>query len=145
MIKKFLVLLTLVAYTLLCLTGCEKADPIALPQGKEISSIRINLIDGTQILFEDFDGFQKILSVISNGNATRKESVQDIPLAEKYGKISIENGDNTTTVFYYEEGGKHFLEQPYQGIYEIKDNFENLIRDVKSSIAVNFRRGLRNV
>lgn len=130
MAKKFLALLMLSICILFCLTGCtNKAEPIALPEIEEISSISIDQINGTQVSFEDSDNIQKILSTISNGKATRKPSIQDVPVAEKQGTINIKNSDRITTIFYYEEDGKYYIEQPYQGIYEIEDDFENLLSE----------------
>lgn len=41
--------------------------------------------------------------------------------AGKYGTINIESDAGPTTIFYYEENGKYYLEQPYQGIYELSE------------------------
>ena len=53
--------------------------------------------------------------------------IQDYPSAEEYGTINIENNGGMTTMFYYEENGKYYIECPYKGIYEIENNFEDMI------------------
>lgn len=132
MYKKFLTFLMLSIYTMFCLTGCgKKADPIVLPETKEITSISIKQIDGTQVLLEESDGIQNVLSTISSASATSMESVQDVPLAEQFGTIEIKNSDNITKIFYYEKDKKYYIEQSYQGIYEIKDNFEHTLTDIQ--------------
>ncbi len=70
---------------------------------------------------------QKILSEIATGKRTEKQSIQDYPSAEEYGTINIENNGGMTTMFYYEENGKYYIECPYKGIYEIENNFEDMI------------------
>ena len=132
MMKKVLVLFISLVCVLFCFTGCgKKADPMVLPEAKEISSIRIELIDGTELVFEDVGSIQKILAAISDGEATSMASVQDAPVEKKYGTVNLEKIDGTTTVFYYEKRGKYYIEQPYQGIYEMEDNLEHLFADIK--------------
>ena len=33
-------------------------------------------------------------------------------------------------MFYYEENGKYYIECPYKGIYEIENNFEDMILSI---------------
>lgn len=132
MIKKSAILIMTVLCVLFCFAGCgKKAEPIVLPADKEIDSISIKRINGTQVLYEDLESIQQVMAVISNAKATNKESVQDFPRAEKYGTVNIKNNGGITTVFYYEEAGKYYVEQPYRGIYRLEDNPENLFADAK--------------
>ena len=41
------------------------------------------------------------------------------PQTESYIKIDFQFETGTSTIFAYEENGKHYIEQPYQGIYKI--------------------------
>ena len=81
--------------------------------------------------YENSESIKQIISAISIGKATNKESVQDFPSEDEYGTINIESNDGTTTVFYYVNSGKYFVEQPYQGIYEAVGNLENSLINVK--------------
>ena len=61
----------------------------------------------------------EIISDISSSEPTSKQSVQDFPQTESYIKIDFQFETGTSTIFAYEENGKHYIEQPYQGIYKI--------------------------
>ena len=64
---------------------------------------------------------------ISSSEPTKKESVQDVPQAESYIKIDFQFETGTSTIFAYEDSGKYYIEQPYQGIYKIDSKlFERL-------------------
>lgn len=131
--RKLVKLLIAITSAFLCLTGCRRntAEPIILPTVDDICSINIELIDGRQMSYENSESIKQIISAISIGKATNKESVQDFPSEDEYGTINIESNDGTTTVFYYVNSGKYFVEQPYQGIYEAVDNLENSLINVK--------------
>ena len=60
-----------------------------------------------------------MISNISNSKPTSKESVQDVPQVKSYIKIDIQFETGTSTLFAYEDNGKYYVEQLYQGIYEI--------------------------
>ena len=131
--RKLVKLLIAITSAFLCLTGCRRntAEPIILPTVDDICSINIELIDGRQMSYENSESIKQIISAISIGKATNKESVQDFPSEDEYGTINIESNDGTTTVFYYVNRGKYFVEQPYQGIYEAVGNLENSLINVK--------------
>ena len=107
----------------LCLCfGCaeDNRSPI-LPKAENVDSICIDFTNSTQKIYDDSESIQKILSEIATGKRTEKQSIQDYPSAEEYGTINIENNGGMTTMFYYEENGKYYIECPYKGIYEIEN------------------------
>lgn len=113
----------------LCLCfGCaeDNRSPI-LPKVENVDSICIDFTNSIQKIYDDSESIQKILSEIATGKRTEKQSIQDYPSAEEYGTINIENNGGMTTMFYYEENGKYYIECPYKGIYEIENNFEDMI------------------
>ena len=87
----------------------------------------VDFTNSIQKIYDDSESIQKILSEIATGKRTEKQSIQDYPSAEEYGTINIENNGGMTTMFYYEENGKYYIECPYKGIYEIENNFEDMI------------------
>ena len=104
------------------LAGCvQTASPIRLPNLKKISSIDISF-EGNKIHHTDKSWINDVVSGIKHAKATRKESVQDEPKVDEYIKIDIKYSGNTSTLFAYENKKKYYIEQPYQGIYEIDDN-----------------------
>ena len=116
---------------ILTLVACGKrAAPITLPRADEITSIDITFEENT-VSHSDKTWISEIIADISSSEPTKKESVQDVPQAESYIRIDFrhETGTETETItiFAYEDRGKYYLEQPYQGIYKIERRlFERL-------------------
>ena len=124
--KKFLSLF-LCLTCILTLVACgKKAAPITLPQADEITSIDITIEENT-VSHSDKTWMSEIIADISSSKPTKKESVQDVPQAESYIRIDFRHETGTITIFAYEDRGKYYLEQPYQGIYKIERRlFERL-------------------
>lgn len=128
--KKFLSLFLFLT-CILTLAACgKKAAPITLPQADKITSIDITIAENT-VSHSDKTWISEIIADISSSEPTKKESVQDVPQAESYIRIDFrhETGTETETItiFAYEDRGKYYLEQPYQGIYKIERRlFERL-------------------
>ena len=124
--KKFLSLF-LCLTCILTLVACgKKAAPITLPQADKITSIDITTEENT-VSHSDKTWISEIIADISSSEPTKKESVQDFPQVESYIKIDLRHETGTITIFAYEDRGKYYLEQPYQGIYKIERRlFERL-------------------
>lgn len=124
--KKFLSLF-LCLTCILTLAACgKKAAPIMLPQADKITSIDITIEENT-VSHSDKTWMSEIIADISSSKPTKKESVQDVPQAESYIRIDFRHETGTITIFAYEDRGKYYLEQPYQGIYKIERRlFERL-------------------
>ena len=124
--KKFLSLF-LCLTCILTLAACgKKAAPITLPQADKITSIDITIEENT-VSHSDKTWMSEIIADISSSEPTKKERVQDFPLVESYIKIDFRLKTGTSTIFAYEDRGKYYLEQPYQGIYKIERRlFERL-------------------
>lgn len=116
----------------LLLVGCGKyAAPIVLPSVSDIDSIGITAFDGTEVTFSDKEWIEQFIAVVIEAEATTKESIQDVPNVETYGKVDISNNNGVTTFFYYIEHGKYYIEQPYQGIYQTDVDIEVLAKGVE--------------
>ena len=116
--KKFLSLFLCLTCVLTLVACGKKVAPITLPQTDEITSIDITFGENT-VSYSDKTWISEIIADISSSEPTKKESVQDFPQAKNYIKIDflqLETG--TITIFAYEDRGKYYLEQPYQGIYK---------------------------
>lgn len=117
--KKFVALiLTLVC--MLGLIGCNQkvASPIVLPDIDKIEAIEITTTDGTVVSYSNQEKMEQVLSIFTQATATSKQSVQDCPNVDCYGKVDISNNGGITTIFYYAEEDEYYIEQPYQGIYQ---------------------------
>lgn len=127
--KKF-IKCTWMVVCIIGLMGCgKKAEPIVFPAINEIDSINIKTFDGSEVSYSDQEWIEQFIAVVTQAKATTKDSVQDVPNAEVYGKVDISNNGGTTTIFYYAENGKNYIEQPYQGIYVTDVDIDNWINE----------------
>lgn len=106
------------------------ADPIVLPDIDRIEAIEVTTTDGTVVFYSDKETIDQILSILTQATPTSKESIQDSPNVSHYGKVDITNNDGVTTVFYYTENKKHYIEQPYQGIYETDVGIDDFVSGI---------------
>lgn len=114
------------------LIGCGKqAEPIVLPDVDEIESVNITTLDSSEISYFDEEWIEHFVGILTKAKATFKESVQDAPNVESYGKVDISCNDKVSTIFYYTEDGKYYIEQPYQGIYTTDVDIDALIKGVE--------------
>lgn len=118
LMKKFLSLFLCLTCVLTLVACGKKVAPITLPQTDEITSIDITFGENT-VSHSDKTWISEIIADISSSEPTKKESVQDCPQVESYIKIDFQFETGTSTIFAYEDSGKYYIEQPYQGIYKI--------------------------
>ena len=71
-----------------------------------------------------------VMEVLSTGRSTGRESVQDAPLTEPYGSLTLENQGGETLLYYYEERGATLVEQPYTGIFRLEGSLEDLLGEL---------------
>lgn len=129
--KKFLVLLSMIC--LFTLPGCGKqAAPIVLPEPENITEIRIK--DGESIrTISDSEQIGQIISGLANAKPTNRQSIQDAPQNKNAIQIEFQFKADApfqaglSTVFVYEEHGKYYVEQPYQGIYSISQDVYDML------------------
>ena len=131
--KKYLGI-ALVLITILSLTACGNSNKkINLPKAEEIKEIEImknNSEDSLKIYNQD-----EISSIISeikdNTNDTGKESVNDQPTnINDYLilKFHHKNAEGSPSVAYlYKNKNSSYVEQPYSGIWKLKEETFNRI------------------
>ena len=116
---------------ILTLVACGKrAAPITLPQADEITSIDITIEENT-VSHSDKTWISEVIADISSSEPTKKDSVQDFPQVESYIKIDFRLETGTSTIFAYEDRGKYYLEQPYQGIYKIDRKLFERLKEIE--------------
>ena len=94
-----------------------KAGPIVLPATEDIISISVS-DDNATATCTDREQIGEIMSILVDMESTSKPSVNDSPNVDEYVKIDFNCSDDTVTViFFYEDSGTQYVEQPYQGIY----------------------------
>ncbi len=108
--------------------GCGKpAESIDLPSATAVTEAVIVTMNGEEIAVTEPDQIEAVMRLLRAAEPTRRQSVNDCPTnVASYGTVSIQAGDRTTVVYYYEKSGGYYIEQPYQGIYRIENSLEDL-------------------
>ena len=111
-------LLTAALVLLVTLTACRKAEPMTLPETGEIVSVDVTAGDQT-VQHTDEAWISEMVTALSGAEPTGRESVQDVPQAEELVRLDLRLGSGASTLFAYQEDEHFYVEQPYQGIYQI--------------------------
>lgn len=122
--KKLYYIICLYGFISVMLCACGKqGNPIRLPDKEDVISISVS--DGEKrAMFPVEEGESaasvgEILSILLDMEVTNKESINDVPVNKDSITINLNCSDNSgTTLFYYEDKGTEYVEQPYQGIYK---------------------------
>ncbi len=129
------ILLSIGMIMCILLSACgtsAKADPIVLPTTEDIISISVS-DDNATTTCTDGEQIGEIMSILMDMESTSKSSVNDSPNVDEYVKIDLNCSDNTvTTIFFYEDSGTQYVEQPYQGIYIPAPALNTIISDLLS-------------
>lgn len=102
---------------------------LELPIAEEISNITLE----KNTKYIDVNSSQEIKNIVEilekTKRTTKKESIQDMPVnVENEIKINFKIINNETkTIFVYKKKNKYYIEQPYNGIYEISEDEYNSI------------------
>lgn len=102
---------------------------LELPIAEEISNITLE----KNTKYIDVNNSQEIKNIVEilekTKRTTKKESIQDMPVnVENEIKINFKIINNETkTIFVYKKKNKYYIEQPYNGIYEISEDEYNSI------------------
>ena len=113
---------------------------LKLPEISDVSSISVTLNDNEIKLDKEEDITSIITTLMSNGRTTKIESIQDFPVnASNVITINIyHKSSGSSTLFVYERKGNYYLEQPYNGIYEISsDEYNSILNFTKETNALD--------
>lgn len=130
--KKY-ISIVLVLSCILALSACGNKKEIVLPESKNI--IEIEIRDNTSHIANKIIDKKEISKIISdikdNSKLTNSESINDQPtnikkyIILKFYHKSVEK--NPSVVYLYQKNGNSYIEQPYQGIWNLKEkNFNNI-------------------
>ena len=123
--KKTIVVTILFAIALL--SGCgEMAEPIDIPSKDAVTSIEVMTSDGAGDNITETAQIEMIMNDLNAAEPTRLQSVNDQPTnVDVYGTVSIKTAGEVVVLYYYDKDGKHYIEQPYRGIYELEESIED--------------------
>ena len=82
---------------------------------------------------DDPQYLRDVLKRASAAVPTDLKSVSDTPMQADYVQIELVQPQRSSRLFAYEDQGKYYLEQPYQGVYEIDRALYELIVDGPAS------------
>lgn len=108
---------------------------IVLPDAAAIVSVDITTEDDL-IHHTDAAWISDVIHNISESEPTDKISVQDTPNIDSYIKIDFNFEKDTSTLFAYEDNGKYYVEQPYQGIFEISSRLYQRLQNMDTAPSV---------
>lgn len=135
--KKYTVII-LIVICFLALTACGNKKEIVLPEVENITEVEI--IENTSEIFKIISDKEEISKLISdikdNSENDNTESVNDQPTnVDSYIIIKLyhkDEGKNPSVAYLYKEKGNCYIEQPYTGIWKLKQGIFNNISDLIS-------------
>lgn len=135
-----------------CYNTLNKTEyTLNLPKEAEnYSSITLEY-NGDARTIETSENIQNVLNnLVSTERITTEESIQDSPTnAEEELKIDITfDKGATSTIFAYKKSDKYYIEQPYNGVYEITqeeyDDLNKFYQDLKVEVTNLEKTSLTN-
>ncbi len=112
----------------------KRTYSLELPIAEEISNITLE----KNTKYIDVNNSQEIKNIVEilekTKRTTKKESIQDMPVnVENEIKINFKITNNEIkTIFVYKRKNKYYIEQPYNGIYEInQDEYNSIEKYIK--------------
>lgn len=147
--KIFILLGILIAILLIVAIAYKHRDrrtyELNLPQGEELSKIELKK-DGMSVGIYKAEEITDIINVLSGvKRITKTESIQDSPVnvnneiqVDFTFKEDIEyKAGGISTIFLYEKNERYYIEQPYNGIYQISVDEYNSIKVYFDNIEQN--------
>ncbi len=126
----FFCILSIVCFLSACGPSSESGD-ILLPNASDIS--KVTLINGDVTSSSTDPAYiEKLLRAMANAKDTGLESVQDRPSGDTALQIDFTISSGQCTIFMYFNGGKLFLEQPYEGIYTVDKSLADIVYEMET-------------
>lgn len=136
--KKITIFLLTVLF-LLSLSSCYLFYSDSTPPYLDFkdSTVKIEISDksGVSRTLTDSAEIEEILSVLKKAEPTRRESVNDTPAKDEYWVIRVIFAESTDTLYLYKSNrffgivSSWYVERPYSGIYEIREQDAKSILD----------------
>ena len=116
-----------ILFAIALLSGCVKmAEPIDIPSKDAVTSIEVMTSGGAGENITETAQIEMIMNDLDAAVPTRLQSVNDQPTnVDVYGTVSINTAGDVVVLYCYDKDGKHYIEQPYRGIYELEESIED--------------------
>lgn len=105
--------------------GIKESDIKSIMISYKSKKINFDTADQIKSIFDEINGVESSLET---------ESVNDSPTnADEYITIRINDTTGTKVIYVYEKDNNYYLEQPYNGIYQIDGNiYQSIYRYIES-------------
>ncbi len=140
--KKY-IRIALVLSCILALAACGNKKEIVLPEAENITEIEIidNTSETAKKIVDEKEISKLIRNIKDNSENTNKESVNDQPTnIENYiiVKFYHKGAEKSPSIAYlYQKNGNSYVEQPYQGIWDLKEEiFNNISRLISENNSI---------
>lgn len=116
------ILVVIIGALILYMNTFPLARPIELPEVNEVHTVEITEEISTK-KYTDHKEILEILNCFLNAKPTRIMSVNETPNVRKLYTVNFfSKEDRLYTSYIYNKNSKWYIEQPYYGVYEIKEN-----------------------
>ena len=110
----------------------QRSYELRLPDFGDLKGVALTQRGGGEVKLVDAYAEDVLFILKGNGRTTKTESVQDAPVNVAdwiQVDMSFQKGGTSTLFVYHRPGkdGEYFIEQPYNGIYEISGEEYNSI------------------
>ena len=104
-----------------------KARPIRCPDSGGVISMTVGKNASKGDIPVDEGDWEDLLSLLSQGRATRKWSLYDAPVNRPYYVLEIRTVERRYRYFIYKSGDWVYIELPYEGIHKGKNRLYEII------------------
>lgn len=130
------VLLIVMAFIIFFFVGWRmKANESIISDPSKVKEISAVLYNGEYVKVTEPQQIKDAAKEINEASLTKKKSTQDVPEVKVYGKITITIKSEEKILYYYEKDGKYYVEVPYGGIYQCKQNINDYFESVRGKVA----------
>lgn len=122
------IILVAVIAVVCCLSMDKTLYTLNLPQNVDnYSSITLEQNGGSRTI-ETTENMQNIITkLVGTERTTYEESIQDAPAGMEEKMTITFNSEKIYTLFVYKKKDKYYIEQPYNGVYEItQDEYDDI-------------------
>ncbi len=103
------------------------AKPIELPIVNQVYAVEIKKGNSTSKYIDDKE-ILEVWNCFFNAKPTREMVAHDIPIISEYYTVNFfSEEERLYTSFIYNKNSEWYIEQPYYGIYEIKEESLNFL------------------
>lgn len=139
------VIIAIVAAFGLCACSQDEEKAPDLPGADVISRVEFEHVNGgalsTVIKLDDSKIATLVSDIKDKSSYTDKESTNDEPNGVDYVRATLYRNDGSEDIelYFYEKDGKTYVEQPYEGIWEIPKDVFTSVNENKDKVVIKYK------